>query len=189
MRIKNTSRYPDDEVAALVRFAAKGINLTRVAVHVKNATGKTYRGMAYQGVPFQSPRSRQKTVDRLITLGIGTDFPSDNMVTDFRWRTYHPNEDGTFGPYLGEGDPSRWRYRSQYRDNKVVRVDVGIPYRHPYGGQRSPLIVVNDWREALVVVAAHEARHMAQHARGKPASEVDAERFAAKRLEAYRETT
>lgn len=186
MRLKNTSRYPTPEVRSLVEFATKGIRLNRVAIHVKNSNG-SYKGYAYDGVPSASPRSRQSTVDRLITLSIGTKYPEDNMVTGFRWRTYHPNEDGTFGPYLGEGDPRSWRYRSHYHDNAVVRVDVGIPFRHPYGGIRSPFIEVRDWREALVAIAAHEGRHVQQFQRSRPRSEVDAERFAAKRLEAFRE--
>jgi len=37
MRIKNTSRYPTVEVERLVRFAAKGIESSRVEVHVKNS--------------------------------------------------------------------------------------------------------------------------------------------------------
>jgi hypothetical protein len=44
-----------------------------------------------------------------------------------------------------------------------------------------------DWREALVAVAAHEARHLWQYATTAPRSEVDAERHAARTLAAYRE--
>jgi hypothetical protein len=45
---------------------------------------------------------------------------------------------------------------------------------------------MTDWREALVAVAAHEARHLWQFAAGAPRSEVDAERHAATHLAAYR---
>lgn len=58
--------------------------------------------------------------------------------------------------------------------------------KHPYGGKRSPFIVHNDWKEGLIAIAAHEARHIYQYRNGKSRSEVDAEKFAAKRLDAYR---
>lgn len=48
-----------------------------------------------------------------------------------------------------------------------------------------------DWREALVYVAAHEARHVDQfaHSWGKGRGEVDAERHAIKMLTRYRKET
>jgi hypothetical protein len=57
---------------------------------------------------------------------------------------------------------------------------------HPYGGKRSPLIEMQDWREAMVAVAAHEFCHIHQFQNNLPRSEVQCERAAAKRLEAYR---
>jgi hypothetical protein len=69
---------------------------------------------------------------------------------------------------------------------RTVQTRYLEPVRHPYGGKRSPLIRMNDWREALVAVAAHEARHLWQFATDARRSEVDAEQFAAQRLAAYR---
>jgi hypothetical protein len=52
--------------------------------------------------------------------------------------------------------------------------------------KRSPLVEVACWREALVTVAAHEAKHIEQYRRGEPRSEVACELFAAWVLEVYR---
>lgn len=52
--------------------------------------------------------------------------------------------------------------------------------------KRSPPVEVACWREGLVVVAAHEAKHIEQYRRGAPRSEVACERFAAWVLEVYR---
>jgi hypothetical protein len=50
----------------------------------------------------------------------------------------------------------------------------------------SPPIEVACWREGLVTVAAHEAKHIEQYRRDQPRSEVACERFAAWVLEVYR---
>lgn len=50
----------------------------------------------------------------------------------------------------------------------------------------APALRINDWTEDLVRLAAHEARHVDQHRRGVPRSELDAEGWAASRLDAYR---
>ena len=52
--------------------------------------------------------------------------------------------------------------------------------------KRSPPVEVACWREALVTVAAHEAKHIEQYRRGDPRSEVACERFAAWVLEVFR---
>ena len=179
MRLQNTSRYPTQEVRELVEFATKGIRLTRVAVHVKNHRG-SIRGMAYNGVPYISSRHDQKTVDRLVTIGIGTAFPATNMRDNRRWVEVSEEEYRS----LSEQEQRGIRHWS-YSDGRH-RYQRPVLDRHPYGGKRSPLIEMADWREGLVAVAAHEARHVYQAQRGKPASEVDAERFAAKRLAEYR---
>jgi hypothetical protein len=64
---------------------------------------------------------------------------------------------------------------------------VGLYVHHPYGGVTSPRIVLNDWREALVALTAHELQHIDQFRRGRPASEVECERASARVLAAYRE--
>lgn len=55
--------------------------------------------------------------------------------------------------------------------------------------KRWPIYVVHDWREALIHIAAHEIRHIAQYENGRSRSEVDCEEFALARLEAWRGVT
>lgn len=181
MRIKNTSHYPDSEVRELVTFAMKGVDTRRVMVRVKNSRS-AYRGMAYHGVPYESPAYRMKSVDNLITIGIGAPdkFPVDNMVSKSRWIEVSQDEYDR----LTEAERRKLRHWT-YSDgrSRYQREDVA---RHPYGGKRSPLIVMETWQEGLVAVAAHEARHHYQHMHGKSGSEVDAEKHAAKVLARYR---
>lgn len=205
MRIQNTSQYPDDEVRQLVEFGMTGVGTTGVAVHVKNSK-HSYSGMAYSSVPTMSPRFRQRSVRNLITLKIGAPdkFPRDNMVEKLRWVEIPDDKldevsDDPDGGHTYQGQKCH-RIRSGVRGSTLRNGDgallapqksflqVGMISRHPYGGKRSPLIMYNNWREALVGVSAHEARHVYQFRTGKRVSEVDCERFALKRLEAYRES-
>lgn len=201
MRIRNQSQYPTEEVRKLIEFAMKGINTTGVMVHVKNGHRGAVGGLAYYGVPSMSPAAKMKTVQQLITLRIGSPkmFPADNMVTTDRttkwslkilnkdwnqeevdqtspgpdWRIHFIHWTGSTG---STRDPDGY---TQYRWERTLR--------HPYGGVSSPLIQYADWREGLVALAAHEARHVFQHRHHKKGKgEVDAEKFAAKRLAAYR---
>ncbi len=59
--------------------------------------------------------------------------------------------------------------------------------KHGYGGVTAPIVHMSDWREALVAVASHEARHIWQYQHDQPRSEVDAERYSAARLALWRE--
>lgn len=86
MRLKNTSRYPTEEVRRLVEFAMRGVNTARLEVHVKNAHDTAYRGRAYNGVPSVSSANGKRTVDRLVTIGIG---PQEKFPTvDWGSRRY-----------------------------------------------------------------------------------------------------
>jgi hypothetical protein len=61
------------------------------------------------------------------------------------------------------------------------------PYRWRYARfRRAEPVMLRSWQEDLVHLAAHEARHIHQYRFGLPASELDAERWAAGRLEAWR---
>jgi hypothetical protein len=72
----------------------------------------------------------------------------------------------------------------------VVRIGrpAHFPLRdHHYPGLKTaPVYDLETWQEALVLVTAHELRHQEQHRLGRPKSEIDAERWAIARLEAYR---
>lgn len=181
MRLDNTSMYPTDRVKELVEFAMKGVHTDRVYVRVKNSNG-VYAGRAYKAVPHASPVSKMTSVDHLVVLRIGEPdrFPVDNMVTTYRWVNVSDAEWGE----MSKAEQQALRYWKKSDGSHGQQREVS--YRHPYGGKRSPFIVMNDWEEALVALAAHEGRHQYQYRNRKPASEVDAERFAAARLEAFR---
>lgn len=181
MRLTNRSNYPTDEVRQLVEFGMHGVRTERLAVHVRNGRAK-YAGVAYDVIPSESPRAAQATVDRLVTIRIGpeTDFPADNMDTTRRWVPVPDAE------YEAMAPEERRRLRYWIRSDGRSGADRQVVERHPYGGKRSPLITMTTWREAVVAVAAHEARHIWQYQHSKPRSEVDAEKFAARALDRYR---
>src|SRR5207244_13007923 len=58
-------------------------------------------------------------------------------------------------------------------------------YRY-WNRKTAPWITVRDWRERLVALVAHEACHVRQFREGLRRSEVEAERWAAARLESWR---
>jgi hypothetical protein len=66
MWVRNSSRYPDDEVIDCVEFAVRGVDMRRVCVNVKNGG---LGGAAYNGVPeiSNAPRSARY----LVTLRLG----------------------------------------------------------------------------------------------------------------------
>ena len=179
MRLKNTSKYPADEVRRLVEFGMRGVRTSRLQVHVKNCSA-AYAGRAYESVPAISSARGKVTVDRLVTLRIGpeTRFPCDNVgaYPDGAWRDDFPPDDLDRSMLRTRVICKAGTQRSQWQ--RMIR--------RPYGGKRAPVIVCRDWREALVMLAAHEARHIHQFQHNKPRSEVDCERFAAKALERYR---
>jgi hypothetical protein len=131
--VRNTSRYPTDEVRDLVRFATAGLDMRRVCVNVKNSNVHVCAGWAYDGVPEIS--NAPVSSEYLITVRLG-------------------------GP---ERFPAR------------------LPTK-----KRSPDITVGCWREALVAMAAHEAKHVEQFRARAPRSEVVCERFEAWMLDRYR---
>ena len=51
---------------------------------------------------------------------------------------------------------------------------------------RFPFFVCNDWREWLVKLAAHEAKHIEQFRQGETCSEISCEQFALDVLDQYR---
>ncbi len=176
MKLTNTSRYPDADVARLLEFAMSETDHTRVAVHVRNSS-RAYRGRAYDGIPSVSTRAHDSDVDRLVTIGIGapSEFPCDNVQTSIRWVPIEPEACGPLTPVRVRRD----RQGNRWLERQIVK-------QHGYGGQRSPMLTFADWREALISVAAHEARHIWQYQHGTTRSEVDAEQRAGVRLGEYR---
>jgi hypothetical protein len=71
--IRNTSRFPDDEVRRLIEFATEGLDMRRVCVNVKG--GRGLGGRAYDGVPSISNAPRAARYLMTIKLGNGASFP------------------------------------------------------------------------------------------------------------------
>ena len=176
MKLTNTSRYSDPEVRLLVAFGMQDIDHSRLAVHVRNSS-RAYRGRAYEGIPHLSARTHDEDVDRLVTIGIGAPklFPCTNLQTSVRWVKVKRDEDTSAAVLRRRRD----RLGRVQTERQVVE-------QHGYGGKRSPVLTFHNWREALVSVAAHEARHIWQYQFDQPRSEVDAEQRAGERIEAFR---
>ena len=71
----------------------------------------------------------------------------------------------------------------------LVTIRLGHPDKFPAKlphKKHTPPIEVSCWKEGLVVIAAHEAKHIEQYRDHKPRSEVVCECFAARVLERYR---
>jgi len=89
--------------------------------------------------------------------------------------------------------PARWR--TTERTRYIVRLFVprrlvarGYPRTYRYRDRSTaPWITVQDWRERLLALAAHEACHIRQFRDGSRRSEIQAERFALQTLTAWRE--
>ena len=63
----------------------------------------------------------------------------------------------------------------------------GYPITYRYRGlSTAPWTTVEDWRERLIALAAHEAYHVHQFREGLRRSEVQAERWALRRLMSWR---
>jgi hypothetical protein len=86
MVVRNTSRYPTDEVRALVSFAARDLDMRGVCVNVKNSHRYAYGGYAYLGVPELS--NAPASSEYLITLRLGA--PDRFPVTPPRRRGAPP---------------------------------------------------------------------------------------------------
>jgi hypothetical protein len=182
MQITNTSRYPVDEVRRLVALATTGVEMGDVAVNVKNSSRKAYGGRAYCGVPRLSP----VRASYLITLHLGAPgrFPTSNLTEIVRWLPV-----GTRLPAARDAAAAKGGQLVQRTERDAWRrrrIRYGVVVRQPYGGRGSPLLELADWREALVVVAAHEAWHIHQFRTGLRRVEAECERFAATALARYR---
>lgn len=135
MIVRNTSKYPTEEVKKLIEFAVNGFG-NKVCVNVKNSAS-SYHGRAYPYVPNVS--NAPKSSKYLITVRIGS--------------------------------PDKFPKEDYYSNTKYKRL---TPFTY------------NTWQEAMMAVAAHEFRHIYQFIKNKPRSEVDASKYAYKKLMEYR---
>lgn len=67
--IRNASRFPTVEVRALVRFGMSEVDTRGLCVNVKRLTLPTWKGMAYEGVPYVS--NAPAGAEYLVTLAVG----------------------------------------------------------------------------------------------------------------------
>ncbi len=82
--------------------------------------------------------------------------------------------------------PSEVRYLVRLRLPSAIR-NRSYPKTYRYRDRTTaPWITVEDWRERLVALAAHEACHVRQFREGLRRSEVEAERWALRVLDAWR---
>ncbi len=81
MRLKNTSRYPTVEVQRLVRLAAKGVDSSRVEVHVKNSKW-IFAGRAWHNIGHNSIVSVADDVDDLVVIRVGS---PDRFPIEFQY--------------------------------------------------------------------------------------------------------
>jgi hypothetical protein len=137
MIVKNSSKYPTDQVENLIKFALKNIPRSdELEIHVKNSKHAFYGRIFASAENCTCGCNRQRY---LIVVRIG--------------KTKH-------FPYL-----------SVYPDHKRCQKYA---------------VLLNDWKEALVKVTAHEAMHLKQWTEKKPMYEHQAEKHATTVLNKYR---
>jgi hypothetical protein len=137
--IKNSSKYPSDQVENLVKFALKNVpHSEELEVHVKNSKYAFYGRIFASAEDCTCGCNGQRF---LIVVRIG--------------KTRH-------FPYL-----------SVYPDHKRCQKYA---------------VLLNDWKEALVKVTAHEGMHLRQWIDKKPMWEHQAEKHAVMILSKYRDT-
>lgn len=140
--------------------------------------------------PFRHVRGLRYLVT--IWFGPDKKYPADNLrttksrqvLTDWIPWGEHERHDGTraykarngktllydpryptYGSFKGElaGFELTWDMSFQgYPAKQHIKFWRYVYNRNPYGGKKSPLITVNNWRESLISVAAHEGWHIKQ---------------------------
>lgn len=182
MRVQNRSDYPDDEVLRLVAFGATGVNTIGVAFHIGNHWRGPLSGRASQGVPMCPSPPPLATVEYSVTIKLGRpdQFPVTSLTVKRRWLPDGTTHDEALATAARLGGEVMSEWSRDRGDSYAVVV------KQPYGGKRAPLIEYRDWREGLVGLAAHEARHIHQFRHNKPHSEIDCQRFAAAALKRFR---
>jgi hypothetical protein len=180
VKVQNNTTHDDEDVRRLVAFATKDINVTDVVVTVDDKTLNPHlkgygRARRTASLP---PGGSQYAIDLYLP---DQAYPIDNRIKKVKWLPIDIDEDQAIGlmrlDLYGVAVTYRWK--------KWAIKQYGIVRQHGYGGIHTPLIVVRNWREFLVWVAAHEARHIHQMRHGKRLSEVDCEKWAFRKVNDY----
>lgn len=132
MKIINTTVYNDEAVKNLVKFACQGINMEDVLVEVKP---KDRRMMEINGRAFRLANKIQ------IFMPFVESYPMHNLIEYPVKRKIKPGE-----VVWVKGEPKT--------SGTVHSVE-----KRPYG-KNSPYIKCENWKEFLVSVVAHEAKHI-----------------------------
>lgn len=188
MKLRYLHQHERDQadVERLVAFAAeplkRNIGPIVLPVKVRASNHATPSGVAYGrgSIPRWAGRASYA-----VTLSV----PVDGPDVQYGWPRicYHASDlqDSYVAPE-GVPDPVKaaaWQVHLTTWRLKIVEAAAGGATR--YG--RWPIYFVDDWREGLVHLAAHELRHVAQFVNGRSLSEVDCEDYALQRLVAFRE--
>lgn len=184
MHINITCKYPEEKINELLNFVygVTKANLSKVAVNIKNCSG-AFAGRAYSKVPNIS--NAPAGTEMLVTLRIGPHHkfmsPRSNLRKTYKWVRSSNSE------YNRSKKKHDFRSCSKTVNGKTKTWMEKKEYSmQPYGGKGSPLIIVEDWMEALVSLAAHEFNHIYQFQNNLPCSEVECEKAADHALQLYR---
>jgi hypothetical protein len=171
--IENSSSFPDSEVWKLVTFSLSASGVNDAYVRVADYYGGSYLGVAYDRIPDREKEwQKYFGFHYYIYVGINQEirYPISNVTIRGQWRDAVRGE-----------DLSGRMIRTNNR-----KLEVKEEYEVIYGGEGSPRIVCHDWKEVLVSVTAHEARHVVDYREGTATNEASSERHALTLLEAYR---
>lgn len=185
MHVTVSSTFPEvlrPEMESLVRAGFADVACDDVEAHVK-ARGRKRKiwSVRYQdGTRIRHP-GKLSACRAAVAAGEG-------LVDAVEWAVY------------ANPDAHEWTARSYDGVPRIARVQDGIRYlvtfnipadprecRYPITHQdprlkTSPVVTFGGWQENLLHIAAHEARHIHQFRHGRSRSELDAERWAARRL-------
>lgn len=188
-------RLPSVLLTKLIEHGLAGVDTDEVEVHVGAAPHTLRRWVRM----CRNPVMCSRPVDVSSAGGIhGHSALSPKPLARLASSLHGPAREAPLQP--------RYAYSGRVRDRRrhgvtagdrfLVRLRIpadptatGDPYPRLSRDPRrrdTPELMIEDWREEIVRLAAHEARHVHQHRHDLPRSEADAERWAAARLEEYR---
>jgi hypothetical protein len=185
MHFNNASSHPTPEVRRLIDLAAEPYDLRGVCVYVQD-TPRTYRGLAYRNIPHNLHRKFPGVMAGyavMIAVGAAAKYRTSvsNLRVVHRWVRVTAEEYAALPAGIATRGSMTWVNGSQehWMEKRIERTV-------PYGGLKAPVVIFNDWMEAMVGVAAHEFHHIQQFRLKVKPREWYCERAAAEALTRYR---
>ena len=175
------------EVEALVRAGFEGVACDDVEAHVKARAAKKRSYVALYHHPGDRKPVRTRFIRKKDAEASARRFGGEVEV--HAWA--HPRAGGwSARSYDGVPGIARVTRGTQYLVTFNIPADPRRLTRYPVEHQdprlkTSPVVTFRTWREQLLHIAAHEARHIHQFRHGLSRSELDAERWAAAQLHAF----